>query len=90
MGKWNGGVRVGWWRRGISLASGGIGLGWVDKRIGVDTVDVKVFEAEIKNEILVTRGQSHIATRDIFLNIIVNFCLVSFNMVVDCFNSLHK
>ena len=90
MGKWNGGVRVGWWRRRISLASGGIGLGWVDKRIGVDTVDVKVFEAEIKNEILVTRGQSHIATRDIFLNIIVNFCLVSFNMVVDCFNSLHK
>ena len=66
MGKWNGGVRVGWWRRGVSLASGGMGLGWVDKRIGVDNVDVKVFEAEIKNEILVTRGQSHIATRGYF------------------------
>ena len=26
----------------------------------------------------------------ISLNIIVNFCLVAFNMVVDCFNSLHK
>ena len=67
-----------------------MGLGWVNKRIGVDTVDVKVFEAEIKNEILVTRGQSHIATRGYFFNIIVNFCLVAFNMVVDCFNSLHK
>ena len=43
-----------------------MGLGWVNKRIGVDTVDVEVFEAEIKNEILITRGQSHIATRGYF------------------------
>ena len=43
-----------------------MGLGWVNKRIGVDTVDVEVFEAEIKNEILVTRGHSHIATRGYF------------------------
>ena len=44
-------------------------------------MDVEIFEAEIKNEILITRGQSHI---------IVNFCLIAFNVVVDCFNSLHK
>ena len=29
-------------------------------------MDVEVFEAEIKNEILVTRGQSHIATKGYF------------------------
>ena len=29
-------------------------------------MDVEIFEAEIKNEILITRGQSHIATRGYF------------------------
>ena len=43
-----------------------MGLGWFNKRIGVDTVDVEVFKAEIKNDILVRRGQSHIATRGYF------------------------
>ena len=42
---------------GLVWASRGKGLGWVDEGIGVDTVDVKVFEAEIKNEILVRWGQ---------------------------------
>ena len=53
-------------------------------------MDVKVFEAEIKNEILVTRVNHILLLGYIFLNIIVNFCLVAFNMVVNCFNSLHK
>ena len=29
-------------------------------------MDVEVFEAEIKNEILITRGQSHVATKGYF------------------------
>ena len=43
-----------------------MGLVWVDEDIGVGTVDVEVFEAEIKNEILVRRGQSHIVTEGFF------------------------
>ena len=64
----SGGVGLVWVSGGVGLvwASGGMGLGWVDEGVGVDTVDVKVFKAEIKNEILVTRGQSHIATRGYF------------------------
>ena len=49
-----------------SWACGGVGLVWVDEDIGVGTVDVEVFEAEIKNEILVRRGQSHIVTEGYF------------------------
>ena len=38
-----------------------------------------------------SQGVNHILLlEDIFLNIIVNFCLIAFNVVVDCFNSLHK
>ena len=79
MGKWIAGLRwvngvwlvlasgmgeLGWVSGGVGLvwASGGIRLGWVDEGIGV----VEIFEAEIKNEILITRGQSHIATRGYF------------------------
>ena len=43
-----------------------MGLGWVDEGTGVDTVDDEVCEAEIKSEILVMRGQSHIATEGYF------------------------
>ena len=59
---------LGWVSGGVGLvwASGGLRLGWVDEGIGVDTMDVEIFEAEIKNEILITRGQSHIATRGYF------------------------
>ena len=49
-----------------SWACGGVGFVWVDEGIGVGTVDVEVFEAEIKNEILVRRGQSHIVTKGNF------------------------
>ena len=85
-------VGLGWAGGGEGLvwANGGMGLGRVDKRIGVDTVYVKVFEAESRMRFL-SQGVNHILLLgDIFLNIIVNFCLVAFNMVVDCFNSLHK
>ena len=34
---------------GLGWASRRVGLVWVDEGVGVDTVDVKVFEAEIKN-----------------------------------------
>ena len=43
-----------------------MGLVWVEEGIGVGTVDVEVFEAEIKNEILVRKGQSHIVTEGYF------------------------
>ena len=43
-----------------------MGLVWVDEDIGVGTVDVEVFETEIKNEILVRRGQSHIVPEGYF------------------------
>ena len=67
----SGRVESGWasWASGgvgLVWASEGMGLGWVDEGTGVDTVDVEVCEAEIKNEILVTRDQSHIATEGHF------------------------
>ena len=79
---------LGWVSGGVGLvwASGGIRLGWVELILWMSRY------LRLKSRMrFSSQGVNHILLLgDIFLNIIVNFCLIAFNVVVDCFNSLHK